>query len=187
MAVNEDVPWHLLHCHRNNELIAATVPAAVSALAYLALYAHSNSDTSSVVGCIATYLVLQVSLGWWALMHGPSQKDLQRIAAWIRAHGPELHRRIAADFRHAGDVIGSPYMVTYYKQPVASDLTERHLDWALQSEYYSSKELKIIRLLRTYLDRFGHQVGVERVITQTQVVDLPFFALSEQDIAGCSL
>jgi hypothetical protein len=187
MTIDEDIPWHILHCRGYSELISAIVPAAVTAFVGLAFYASSGSETTAMVVCIFVFVALQVSLGWWALMHAPSRSEMQRIGAWIRAYGPELHRRLRADIRHSGDAIGSPHLVTYQAPLVPSELTKPQLEWALQSDYYDRRELNILRLMHEYMSRFGHVVGTQRVVSYSHIVELPYFALSEEDITACML
>jgi hypothetical protein len=116
-----------------------------------------------------------------------SKTDLQRVSLWIRAYGPDLHRRIRNDLRHCGDVIGLQSRVTYHSTPVSTDLTEAHLEWALRSDYYDKRELKMLRLMQAYMSHYGHEVGTRLTISYSHVVSMPYFAISEADIAACTL
>jgi hypothetical protein len=98
MTIEVDIPWRVLHCRLNRELIAATVPASVGAVVGLLWHATTDSDVSSLYTGGAVFLVLQVALACWAAMPALSKSDLQRVSLWIRAYGPELHRRVRNDF-----------------------------------------------------------------------------------------
>ncbi len=185
MTIEVDVPWHIVHPCRDREFIAATVPAAVSAIVGLLWYSSTGSDPSTLCAAGAVFLVLQVAFTCWAMTHALSARDLQRVSLWIRAYG--LHRRVREDLRHSGDVIGSPHPVTYHSTPVRSDLTEAHLAWALRSGYYDKREMKMLRLLHHYMPSFGHEVGTKRFAYYMHVVSLPYFAISEEDINACAL
>jgi hypothetical protein len=187
MPIEVDVPWHVLHSRRDRELIAATVPAVVTAFVGLFWYTSTGSDSSTIWACGGVFIVLQLAFACWAATHALSATDLQRVSLWIRAYGPELHRRVRDDLRHSGDAIGSPQLVTYHTTPSRSDLTEMHLQWALQSDYYNKRELNMLRLMHHFMPCFGHEVGAKTCVQYSYVVSLPFFAISEDDIAACTL